>query len=159
MHNALSSDVTEVLKVQGFNALFRKAVSYAPVSLNITQKGESEIYINQSTTASIPAVKEEWYPADHEWREQKDAVFGKLKSRSRWVKISELQNGGAEAFLIDGLDGGEEVIEAEVESLDDGWRAVQVWLFEHGRFVRRVVTTREGGERRVETKLVYEFVG
>ncbi|KAK5114772.1 hypothetical protein LTR85_010085 [Meristemomyces frigidus] len=155
MNKELSSDVTPVLAIQGFGALVRKAASMAPVNLFVRQNGDSEIYIDQSTTANIPAIKEEWYPRDHEWRENKDSFLGKVKSRSRWAKVSELS--GAEGLLTEGVDGDAEVIESEVESVENGWRAVQVWLFEEGTFVRRVVTTK--GEQKAETKLVYNFQG
>ena len=157
MSRELSSDVSPVLEIQGFNALIRKAVSYAPVKLKVTQHGDDEIHIDQSTTASIPAVKEEWYPKDQEWRETKDAFLGKVKSRSRWVKVEELE--GREAFLTQGLNADDEVIESEVEGLGSTpWEAVQVWMMEGERFVRRVVTTGKEGKQ-AETRLVYEFEG
>ncbi|KAK4961436.1 hypothetical protein LTR10_001926 [Elasticomyces elasticus] len=153
MNRIKSSDVSPVLEIQGFNALIRKAVSYAPVNLKVTQHGDDEIHIDQTTTASIPAVKEDWYPKDHEWRETKDSFLGRVKSRSRWAKVSELEQG----FLTEGLGGEDEVIESEVEALEGTeWKAVQVWLMEDGRFVRRVVTTGKGGEK-AETRLVYDF--
>jgi len=156
MNRDLSSDVSPVLQIQGFNALIRKAVSFALVNLTVAQNDDSsEIRIKQSTTANIPAVQEEWYPRDHEWRETKDALMGKVKSRSRWVEVNELDH--SEAFLKEGLDSGTEVVEAEVESLENGWRAMQVWRMEGERFVRHVVTTK--GEQRAETKLVYDFEG
>lgn len=153
------TDVTPVLKIQGFNALTRGIASKAPITLHITQKSSSpsEIHIKQSTTASIPAVEEEWYPDDNEWRETKDAFLGKVKSRSRWCQAGEVKGGGG--FLTEGLEDGEEVVEAVVEGLGSvSWKATQVWCFEEGRFVRRVVTEGEGGER-AETSLVYEFEG
>lgn len=153
MNKDLTSDVSPVLEIQGFNNLIRKAVSMAPVNLSISQRGDEEIHIDQSTTASIPAIKEEWYPKEYEWREQKDTFLGKVKSRSRWVRAAELQ--GVAGFLTEGLEGGQEVIEAEVESLENGWRASQVWLFEGERFVRRVVTSK--GEQTAETRLVYDY--
>ena len=60
MNKDLSSDVSPVLEIQGFNAVMRKAVSYAPVNLSISQPSDSEIQIKQSTTANIPAIDEEW---------------------------------------------------------------------------------------------------
>lgn len=60
MNRELSSDVSPVLEIQGFNAVMRKAVSYAPVNLDISQPSDTEIRIKQSTTANIPAIDEEW---------------------------------------------------------------------------------------------------
>ena len=58
MNRDTSSDVSDVLEIQGFNAITRKIAAAAPVSLDITQKGKEEIHIKQSTAASIPAVQE-----------------------------------------------------------------------------------------------------
>lgn len=154
MSKSLSSDVTPVLELQGFNVMLRKAIPHAPVYLEISQKGSNEYHIDQTTTASIPAIKEEWY-LDWEWREQKDAILGKVKSRSRWIKVSELEN--AAGFLTDGLKGDDQAVEAIVESLGNGWDARQIWRIEEGRFVRRVITSKDGKD--VETNLVYEFDG
>jgi len=157
MSPTLTTDVSPVLKIQGFNALTRTAASKAPITLSITQSSSpSEIHIKQSTTASIPAVNEEWYPDDNEWRETKDSFLGKVKSRSRWCRVSEVEGGGG--FLTEGLQGEEEVVEAVVEGLGSTpWKATQVWCFEAERFVRRVVTEGEGGER-AETRLIYELI-
>ena len=157
MNKDLSSDVTPVLEIQGWNALMRNTVPKAPIDLSISQQGEKEIHIDQTTTASIPAIKEEWYPSDNEWREQKDMVLGKVKSRSRWAKVSELS--GAEDFLTQDLGREDEIIEAEVQSLEKTeWTARQVWCFEDSKFVRRVVTTGKDGQK-AETRLVYDFKG
>lgn len=133
--------------------MMRKAVTFAPVNLDVSQQNLNEIHIKQSTTANIPAIDEEWYPGDHEWREQSDKLLGKVRSRSRWAKVSELD--GFDGFLLEGLKGEDEVIQADVESRDSDWKAIQVWLFEGERFVRRVVTT--GSGKKAETKLVYDF--
>lgn len=155
MNKDLSSDVSPVLEIQGINAVIRKAVSFAPVNLDISQPSADEIKIKQSTTANIPAIDEEWYPGDHEWREQSDKLLGKVRGRSRWARVSELE--GFDGFLVKDLSEGGEVIQADVESRDADWKAVQVWCFEGENFVRRVVTT--GGEKRAETRLVYDFKG
>lgn len=155
MNKDLSSDVSPVLEIQGINAMMRKAVGFAPVNLDVKQPSADEIHIKQSTTANIPAIDEEWYPGDHEWREQNDKLLGKVRSRSRWANVSELQ--GFDGFLLKDLKGEDEVIQADVESQDGDWKAVQVWCFEGQNFVRRVLTT--GGGKRAETKLIYDFKG
>lgn len=153
MNKDLSSDVSPVLEMQGINAMMRKAVSFAPVNLDVSQPSKDEIKIKQSTTANIPAIDEEWYPGDHEWREQADKLLGKVRSRARWAKVSELQD--YDGFLLKDLGGEDEVIQADVESRDADWKAVQVWCFEGENFVRRVLTT--GSGKRAETKLIYNF--
>jgi hypothetical protein len=157
----LSSDVSPVLEIQGFNTLLIKAVVHAPINLSIRQESDEEIYIDQSTTASIPAVKEEWFPprsgAWAEWRQNKDAFLGTVRSRSRWVKVREFEG---DAWLVDGLEKDEQVVEAEVQAVGGTeWKASQVWRMDgEGRFVRRVVTVGKDG-RREETSLVYEVQG
>ena len=104
----------------------RKAIAHAPVYLNVSQSkdGESTIFkIDQTTTAGIPAVKEEWI-TDWEMRETKDAVMGRVKAKAKWSKVDEVEDGD---FLAgDWLDEGPEQIEAHVESVDSGWTAHQV---------------------------------
>ncbi|KAI7477541.1 hypothetical protein KC351_g8776 [Hortaea werneckii] len=166
---SLTSDIAPVLEIQGFNALTRKAILAAPVHLSIDQKSDSEIVIEQGTSASLPGIKEVWCPpsADggklSEWMDSEDKLMGKVRSRSGWFSVGQLKEGqGVEGFLIEGLDAEEKVIWAEVESLaaKKAWKAVQVWRMEGGRFVRRVVTTGNGGEGgKAETVLVYELEG
>lgn len=156
MSKDLSDDVAPVLAIQGFNSLTRSAISKAPVNITVTNKSPDEVEIKQTTTASIPGVTEQWMH-DWEWREFDDKLFGKLKSRSRWVKGSVA--GGAEQFLKEGvkeagIGGEDELVEAEVQGLEGGWMAKQVWYFEGEKFVRRVVTSKE--KEKAETKLVYE---
>jgi hypothetical protein len=154
---ALSSDVQPVMKIQGFNYVTRITASKAPITLNITQISDAEIHIKQSTVLNLPSINEEWYLHENDWREQKDAFMGKVRSRSRWCKVSEV-NGG-DGFLTDGLDADAEVIEAVVEGLGSvTWKATQVWCFEGEKFVRRVVTEGKNGEK-AEVRLVYEFQG
>ncbi|KAI7342236.1 hypothetical protein KC354_g16505 [Hortaea werneckii] len=164
----LTSDIAPVLEIQGFNALMRKAILAAPVHLSIDQKGDSEIVIEQSTSASLPGIREVWCPPTDgkfsEWIESEDKLMGQVRSRSGWFSVGELKGMGTEGFLIEGLEDRreEKVVLAEVESLASkkGWKAVQVWRMEGGRFVRRVVTTGTGGEGgKAETVLVYEFEG
>ncbi|CAD6584541.1 MAG: hypothetical protein CYPHOPRED_002749, partial [Cyphobasidiales sp. Tagirdzhanova-0007] len=153
MNRDLSSNVESVLELQGFNVVTRKAASAAPISLAITQKGREEVYIDQSTSSVLPSIKEEWY-LDWSDREQNDSFLGKVKSRSHWIKAGEL---GDDGFLGSGVSGEEELIEALVESLENGWRARQVWCFEEDKFVRRVRVTKD--DRIVECRLVYEYAG
>lgn len=150
-----SSGIPDVLEIQGFGIMMRKAVSVAPINLSIRQHGNEEIFIDQTTTASIPAINEEWYPGDHKWREQDDKVMGKVKSRAHWAKVSELED--TDAQLVKGLSDDDEIIEAEVESLGATvWKARQVWCFESERFVRRVFVTGKNGDTAF-SRLVYDF--
>ena len=104
----------------------RKAIAYAPVYLDISQSndGSSTKYrIDQSTTANIPAVKEEWI-TDWEFRETKDPVMGPVKAKARWSEPSSAEDND---YLSGGwLDEGKEQVEAFVEGIGSGWTAHQV---------------------------------
>lgn len=105
----------------------RKAIAHAPVYLEITQSKEgsnTKYRIDQKTTASIPAVNEEWI-TDWEMRETKDRVMGAVKAKAKWAKPADVEDDGD--FLAGGwLDKGAEQIEAYVESVGGGWTAHQV---------------------------------
>ena len=115
-----------LLQKQGFNALMRKAIAHAPVYLDITQSKEdsnTKYRIDQSTTANIPAVNEEWI-TDWTFRKSKDPVMGPVEAKARWSEPSQLED---RDFLAGGwLDEGHEQIEAFVQSVDGGWTAHQV---------------------------------
>ncbi|KAI7536916.1 hypothetical protein KC317_g18251, partial [Hortaea werneckii] len=123
----LTTDIAPVLEIQGFNALMRKAILAAPVHLAIDQQSEREIVIEQSTSASLPGIREVWYPPSASageqgklsaWLESEDKLMGKVRSRSGWFSVKDLgEEQGVEGFLIEGLQAEEKVIWAEVESL------------------------------------------
>jgi hypothetical protein len=93
----------------------------------------------------------EWY-LDWQEREQKDSFLGKVKSKSRWISAKDI----SDSFLSEGIpESHGEVIEAEVENLDSGWKARQIWyVAEDGSFRRNVITT--GKDKRAQSTLVYE---
>ncbi|KAL9058471.1 MAG: hypothetical protein Q9162_001767 [Coniocarpon cinnabarinum] len=154
-------DLSGKWKMQGFNALMRSAIAHAPVYLDISQgsQGSSTKYnIDQSTTANIPAVKEEWI-TDWEFRESKDPVMGKVKAKAKWTEPKDVEDGD---FLAGSwLDEGKEQIEAFVESPEGGWTAHQIWGFEELQsqrmFVRRVVVKKDQQVEKV--KLIYDYQG
>lgn len=104
----------------------RKAIAHAPVYLHVSQSkegGNTKYKIDQKTTASIPAVNEEWI-TDWKMRDSKDPVMGKVSAKARWLKADDVEDS---EFLAGGwLDEGAEQIEAWVESGDSGWTAHQV---------------------------------
>ena len=81
----------------------------------------THIYIDQSTTANIPAIKEQWI-LDWQEREQKDAALGPVKSKSRWSKLQDVDD----TYLKEGNREEGEVVEAYVESTKNGWKGRQV---------------------------------
>ncbi|KAK3701647.1 hypothetical protein LTR37_015398 [Vermiconidia calcicola] len=137
----------------------RKAIAHAPVYLHVTQSkdGSSTKYrIDQTTTASIPAVNEEWI-TDWEFRETKDPVMGKVRAKAKWAEPGSIEDSD---FLAGGwLDEGGEQVEAYVEGVGSGWTAHQIWGFEEignqRMFVRRVVVKKDSQVEKV--KLIYDF--
>lgn len=79
--------------------------------------------IDQTTTANIPAVNEEWV-TDWMFRENKDPVMGKVRAKAKWSKPGDVDDAD---FLAAGwIDESDEHVEAFVESAEDGWTAHQV---------------------------------
>ena len=104
----------------------RKAISHAPVYLDVTQSKEgshTRYKINQSTTANIPAVNEDWI-TDWQFRDQKDPVMGQVASKARWIESGSLEN--SDFFAGSWLDESTGHVEAVVESVEGGWTAHQV---------------------------------
>ena len=125
MHEILMLTSTVNLQ-QGFNVVMRKAIAAAPVYLHITMSSEdshTKYNIDQKTTASIPAVNEEWI-TDWQMRETEDRVMGTVKAKARWAAPDGIDDSN---FLAGGwLDEGPKQIEAFVESPRGDWTAHQV---------------------------------
>lgn len=104
----------------------RKAIAAAPVYLHISMSKENShttYNIDQKTTASIPAVNEEWI-TDWRMRDTEDRVMGKVKAKARWAALDDVEDSD---FLAGGwLDDGSKQVEAFVESPGGGWTAHQV---------------------------------
>lgn len=162
LNKSLSDDISPVLELQGVNLLLRKAISSASVHLRISQPSENEIRVEQTATAAgIPGTTEQ-YTLDYQWRENKDAFFGQVKGRSRWIEKSEVTEDGLKGEL-DKLDEEEEegeLIEATSEHVDGKWAATHVWGFleiqGQRRHVRKVVVRGKNGEE-VRVMMVYDW--
>ena len=111
---------------QGCSYFLRTAIPYAPVYLHISQTkdGSNTKYtIDQTTTASIGTVNEEWI-TDWTVRATKDPVMGNVSAKARWSRPADADDAD---FLAGGwIDEGEEHVEAFVEHAEDGWTAHQV---------------------------------
>jgi hypothetical protein len=140
----------------------RKAITSGTVTLSIEEykdeQGNTHIDIEQTGLAGMKGTTElrtlDWKEAEHE-----DHVFGKVRGRSRWTKLREIQDDFLKSgWLPEIVDG--ETIHNHVESVNDGWIVDQVWGFEElsgeRRYVRHVVITKEG--KRVQARLVYDFI-
>lgn len=142
----------------------RKAIALATVTIVVTQYEDTEdpprshIDISQTATGGIKGTTElrtlDWVYRDHQ-----DGIFGKLKGKSRWVKLGDVDD---DAFLKEGWDDMEgEHVQAYVESDGNGWTADQVWGFEVIDGVRRHarhVVVRKGDDWK-QARLVYDWIG
>ena len=146
---------------QGIGWVTRKALGLATVTLRVKQyaddKGVVHIDIDQTATGGIKGTTElrqlDWQEGAHE-----DQIFGKVRGRTRWIKLSEVQD----EYLKKGWNKETEeddVIENYIESVGSGWTAHGVWGFEQleGKryHVRHVIIKKKGEAKRA--KLVYDY--
>ncbi|KAF7548159.1 hypothetical protein G7046_g8771 [Stylonectria norvegica] len=169
MNKSLSSSVEPALSLQGISYLIRKPVSYATITLDVTQYQAPPKAPNTSTdlvthiditqSASGLTSTQENRCLDDTFREHTDWLFGAVKGRTVWVRLADVED----AFLKrDWLTEGEpdEFVLSHVESQSNGWTATQIWGFQlvggERKYVRHVLVVK--GDKRVESKFVYDFV-
>ena len=161
LNKDLSNDISSILAIQGTTTLIRKAIASASVNLTISQPRENEYHIKQTaTSASIPGTTEQ-YILDSEWRTNKDAFFGEVRGRSKWISLDGAKDlEGVEGEWIDSDEG--KLILAEGGKDDGSWEAMRVWGFEgvegERKWVQRVKVWNKVGEK-VQARMVYDFVG
>lgn len=140
------------------------------VTLHIRQFVDSDglehIDIEQPGAAGIKGTSEK-RNLNGEWKDHEDHVFGAVKGRTKWIKLSELKDdGGDEAFLKKYWDDSEkdgEFVDSYVESQGNGWTAHQVWGFSEvqsggqkmRKYIRYVVVRKKDEVRRA--RLIYDF--
>ncbi|KAK5061322.1 hypothetical protein LTR84_007864 [Exophiala bonariae] len=160
--NGIQSDeFSQVLAMQGVNALLRKAISVASVQLKISQPSKQEIHMEQTATAaSIPGTTEE-YILDWQWRQNHDAFFGDIEGRSRWISNKDVGASGTDGIWLEG-DSEDMLIQAVGKKPDDAWTATHLWGFEEidgeRKHTRRVNVTSKNGET-VNVRMVYDYDG
>ncbi|KAF6240176.1 hypothetical protein HO173_001786 [Letharia columbiana] len=164
MNKSLSDDYDRILQMQGVSWFLRKAISYATITLTINQYVDdtaekyTHIDIAQVATGGVGATQEKRL-LDFTWREHQDRIFGKVKGKSRWIKLADIDE---DDFLKTGYDDMEgEHVQALAESLDNGWTADQVWGFEQvdgKRHHVRHVIVRKGDDWK-QARLVYDYRG
>uniref|UniRef100_A0A8H7ND64 Uncharacterized protein n=1 Tax=Bionectria ochroleuca TaxID=29856 RepID=A0A8H7ND64_BIOOC len=100
---------------------------------------------------------------DDTWREHEDWLFGKVKGRTRWVSLAEVDDEFLKKDWEEEKVGedGKNFILSEVESVGNGWTATQIWGFQkiegERRYVRHVVVKKE--DKTEVVKLVYDYTG
>lgn len=125
----------------------------------------THIVIDQQATGGVKGTTEKRC-LDATFREHSDWLFGHVRGQSKWVSAADI----GDEFLASGWledeaekagPGGETHIWSHVESLDNGWTATQVWGFQtvdgERRYARNVVVAK--GDKKVEFKLVYDYIG
>ena len=161
LNKELSDDFSDVLALQGVNFLIRKAITSASIHLRITQPSVDKLNMEQTAiSASIPGTTEQ-YILDWEWRSSRDAFFGEIEGRSRWISQSQARQTGAEGDWEESDSEGK-LIEATGKKPDGAWTATHLWGFEGvgglRRHTRRVdVTSKDGNTLKV--RMVYDLAG
>ncbi|KAJ9648590.1 hypothetical protein H2199_001445 [Coniosporium tulheliwenetii] len=168
MNKTLSDETDSVLALQGVGWLTRKAIALATITLHtkeyVDDASVTHIDIDQTATGGIKGTSEQRV-LDNQFREHTDHIFGELKGRSRWFKLSALDESdydekylkeGWEKAIVDG-----EAIESFVENGKAGWTARQIWGFMEvkgdRRYVRNVVVVK--GDQVKRRRLVYDWAG
>jgi len=170
MNKSLSDDTDSILQMQNIGWLLRKAIGLATITLTITEYTEDKVThvdTKNTLTGNIKGTTE-LRSLDWTWRDHEDGIFGKLKGRTRWIRLGDLKAGdGTEEsdlpFLTGGWEGGldDDHVQSYVESRTDTWTANQIWGFEDVAGVRRHVrhvVVRKGDDWK-QARLVYDFTG
>ncbi|KOS22492.1 hypothetical protein ESCO_002331 [Escovopsis weberi] len=132
LNKTLSNDPDPVLALQGIGYLLRKAISYAPISLDFRQyegppnegndgAGADASFTHIDIVQTVFKVSSTLEPRclDYVWRARTDKVFGEVEARSRWVTLDELVAAGLDEHLAQGWLTGE----AEEEGKEEEGRA------------------------------------
>lgn len=104
----------------------RKAISFATVTLIIQEyekDGHTHIDIKQVATGGIQGTTEN-RALDWTWRDHKDGIFGSLRGKSRWAKLSDIDDDKLVKTGFENLEG--DFIQSYVENDERGWTADQV---------------------------------
>ncbi|EOA83701.1 hypothetical protein ACJQWK_01020 [Exserohilum turcicum] len=165
LNRTYSGDFSQILALQGINILIRKAATSASIQLKISQPDDYHVSMYSSMASGRIPGKTEEYTLDYEWRAEKDALFGEVVARSRWISTDDARATGVvspadEAWLESGADAEGRLIYGEARK-EGKWEASHLWGFElingQRRHVRRVrARSAKGQELRV--RMVYDFV-
>ena len=156
--------------LQGIGYLVRKGISLASISLDINEYEAPPTAPNTSSTDIVTHIDIEQSASglsnthekrclDDTFREHSDWLFGKCRGRSAWVSLDEIDEAHLKSDWITEGEG-KNFILSHVESVDNGWVARQIWGFQtidgERRYTRNVSVTK--GDKKVEIKLIYDFV-
>lgn len=177
MNHKLSDSIEPGLALQGISFLLRKTISYASVTLEITQyegppKAPStatdpvpHIDIQQIATAGLKGTREERC-LDEVVRPHSDWIFGNVKGHSKFIALSEITDEFLKSNWLQSEaeatgPGGKDHVLSFVENVDSGWTAEQIWGFMdiegERRYCRNIVIRKK--DERVNMRLVYDYQG
>jgi hypothetical protein len=168
LNTHLSTDFTQILNIQGVNALISTAASSATVHLLITSLSEDKVIMKQTAMSSkLPGTEEE-YPLDWTWRGSSNGLFGKVEGRARWGGVDEgrkeggVVGGDERVEWVFGEGEEERLLQAEGKDAEGKWEARHLLGFEmldgERRFTRRVFVRNKNGEE-VRGVMVWDWVG
>ncbi|KAL8682408.1 MAG: hypothetical protein Q9186_001529 [Xanthomendoza sp. 1 TL-2023] len=159
MNKTLSDDTDRILQMQGVGWFLRRAIALATITLTITEYVKDDLTHIDITQVASPGgiTTTENRVLDWEYHDHTDKIFGEVKGKSRWVKLSDVDD---DDFLKKGWDDLEgEHVQGYVESNGGGWTADQVWGFElidGKRYYVRHVVVRKGDDWKL-ARLVYDY--
>ncbi|KAL2107937.1 hypothetical protein VUR80DRAFT_4478 [Thermomyces stellatus] len=177
MNHKLSDSIEPGLALQGISFLLRKTISYASVTLEITQyegppkppntstTPATHIDIQQIATAGMKGTREERC-LDSTERPHSDWIFGNVRGQSRWLSLSEIEDDFLRSNWLEGDEEktgpeGKDHVWSFVRSVDSDWTAEQIWGFQtiegERRYCRNIVIRK--GDERVNMRLVYDYLG
>ncbi|KAH8882117.1 hypothetical protein GQ53DRAFT_461699 [Thozetella sp. PMI_491] len=177
LNKSLSDSPEPALALQGIGWLTRKAIGLASVTLNTKQytgppnapadaSGAPVVHIDieQTATGNLKGTTENRC-VDGTWREHSDWLFGSVRGRTIWIKAEAIEDPFLAGNWLEGDEEaagpeGETHIMSHVESLDNGWTAVQIWGFQtvngERRYARNLVISK--GSDKVTFRMVYDWV-
>ncbi|KAI0734499.1 hypothetical protein C8Q72DRAFT_806515 [Fomitopsis betulina] len=167
MSKQLSDDTDELLRLQGLGWLKRRIIKMGTLYLTIKHYtddvGVERIDILQSLSGLSDTDEDrilDWTARAHE-----DDTFGKVSSKSRRVKVEQVQNDWLKnGWTPDTDEHGLVFTRAESKAEENGvnWQADQTWGFEvingERRYVRHVSFQGPKGEK-LNLRLVYDYKG
>ncbi|SPO07541.1 uncharacterized protein DNG_10235 [Cephalotrichum gorgonifer] len=159
-------DVTGIWILQGVPWALRKILSFAGVSLHMTQTqsapednpdGEKVVSIRVKQVVTPGGFSsEESYILDFQSRDSTVPIFGALSARSKYLPIDEIPDEEVRRRLEGG--GANVVVQEFAHSKAGDWVTEGIWGFEdvngERRFTRTNVTSK--GDSRVVSRLVYD---
>ncbi|KAI5466646.1 hypothetical protein BGZ63DRAFT_3632 [Mariannaea sp. PMI_226] len=167
LNKTLSDSSEPVLALQGIGFLTRKGINMASITLDINQyqappkppstATDVVYHVDITQTASGLKSTQENRCLDNEFRPHADWLFGKVKGKTTWVTLDEVDDEFLKKDLL--VEGEGKFIKSYVESEDTNWVATQVWGFEIvdglRRYSRHIVVTK--GSERAQIRLVYDY--